>query len=287
MSFYLSALMLGLALSALGFGIYISMRIFNIPDITTDGSYTTGAVVTAILLTQGFPVPLAFLCSLVAGMIAGGLTGFIHTKLKINPLLSGILIMTALYSINLTLMGRSNIPLINTHTIFDIFRGDNPFVGQLIILGVISSCLLFLLIFLLKTDFGISMRATGNNETMARANGVNTSKMKIYGLAVSNGLTAISGFLMCQFQGFADINMGVGIVIMGLGAVIIGETLSSIKTYSALGLHLSGVLGGSVLFRLILAIALSLGLDPSLLKLVTSLIVLAIVSLPALKKKVL
>ncbi len=279
--------MLGLGFVSLGFGIFISMRIFNIPDITTDGSYTLGGVVTAVILSKYSSVPMALMLSFIAGIIAGSATGFINTKLKVNALLAGILIMTALYSVNLSLMGRSNIPLINLPTVFDWFSfiNDNS-MRQFSILLFITILLVAFLSWLLKTDFGIAMRATGNSETMVRAMGVDTSRMKIMGLALANGLTAVSGSLITQYQGFADINMGIGIVILGLGSVMIGETMMNLLKVNSLFFRLIGVIIGTVVFRLILAVALSLGIDPNYLKLITALIVLAVVSLPNLRKKV-
>ena len=285
MNFYLSAIMLGLALSAMGLGIFISMRIFNIPDITTDGSYTLGAVVTGILLTKGIPVYAVCFFAFFAGVLAGTITGIIHAKLKINALLSGILVMTALYSINLTLLGRSNLPLLDISSVFDYFSLiSNPFIAQFTCLLFFSAFLWLAITLLLKTDFGIAMRATGNSETMVSALGVNTSLMKVIGLGLSNGLVALSGFLVTQYQGFADINMGIGIVILGIGSVMVGETVSSWLKIKNLGFRLAGVILGSILFRIILAYTLTIGVNPNLLKLLTSCIVLIIVGLPNLKK---
>jgi putative ABC transport system permease protein len=286
MDFYLTALLQGLCFSAIALGIYISMKIFNIPDITTDGSYTLGGVVTAKLLVLHQPVFVVLLIVIAAGAIAGALTGFIHTKLKINALLAGILVMTALYSINLSLMGRSNIPLINVSSIFSLINiSSDPNHNTFWILVVFVVIITFLIGYLLKTDFGIAMRATGNSESMIRALGVNTDRMKIIGLALANALTAVSGFLMTQFQSFADINMGIGIVIMGLGSVIIAETLINWLRITSVWLSLILVLFGVILFELVLAITLSIGVDATLLKLVTAVFVLLIVSLPRLSFK--
>src|ERR1700750_120350 len=224
MDFYLTALLQGLCFSGIALGIYISMKIFNIPDITTDGSYTLGGVVTAIMLTRHLPGYLVLPAVIVAGGIAGAITGVIHTKLKINALLAGILVMTALYSVNLTLMGRSDLPLVGTSSIFTLLQiVADPNQNTFIILSLFVLIITLLIGYLLKTDFGIAMRATGNSETMIRALGVNTDRMKIIGLALANALTAISGYLIAQFQGFSDISMGIGIVIVGLGSVIIAE----------------------------------------------------------------
>jgi putative ABC transport system permease protein len=283
MDFYLTALLQGFCFAGIALGIYISMKIFNIPDITTDGSYTLGGVVTAVLLTNQTPAYLILPAVIFVGGIAGAITGLIHTKLKINPLLAGILVMTALYSINLTVMGRSNLPLIGTSSIFTLLQLIAD-VNQntLIILLLFVLILTVLIGYLLKTDFGIAMRATGNSESMIRALGVNTDRMKIIGLALANALTAVSGYLITQFQGFADLNMGIGIVIVGLGSVIIAETLINWFRITDVWISLALVLAGAVIFQLVLALTLSIGVDANLLKLVTAVFVLIIVSLPRL-----
>jgi len=284
MDFLLTAIIQGLCFSAIALGIYISMKIFNIPDITTDGSYTLGGVVTAVTLNHHWPVLLALPVVIIAGAIAGALTGLIHTKLKINALLAGILVMTALYSVNLVIMGRSNLPIDIDHTLFTLVKLVTDANQNTLIVLVIFVVLITLMIgYLLKTDFGIAMRATGNSESMIKALGVNTDRMKIIGLAIANALTATSGYLITQFQGFADISMGIGIVIVGLGSVIIGETLINWFNVTSVWLSLTLVLFGAVLFQLVLALTLSLGVDANLLKLVTAVFVLLIVSLPRLK----
>ncbi len=281
MDFYLTALLLGLCYSAIALGIYISMKIFNIPDITTDGSYTLGAVVTAILLTHHQPPYIILPLVIIAGGTAGAITGFIHTRLKINALLAGILVMTALYSVNLSLMGRSNLPLINLQSIFTIVNiGADPNQNTFWILIVFVAVITLLIGYVLKTDFGIAMRATGNSESMIRSLGVNTDRMKIIGLAVANALTALSGYLISQFQGFTDISMGIGIVIVGLGSVIIGETLINWLKVTSVAVSLLLVLAGAIIFQLVLAVTLDIGVDANLLKLVTAVFVLLIVSLP-------
>jgi putative ABC transport system permease protein len=283
MDFYLTALLQGLCFSALALGIYISMKIFNIPDITTDGSYTLGGVVTGTLLTHHQSPYIILAAVIIAGGIAGALTGLIHTKLKINALLAGILVMTALYSVNLTIMGRSNLPLISVSSLFSLLHVvTDPNQNTFWILAVFVMVITFLIGYLLKTDFGIAMRATGNSESMIRALGVNTDRMKITGLALANALTALSGYLIVQFQGFADISMGIGIVIVGLGSVIIAETLINWFRITSVWLSLVLVLAGAVVFQLVLAFTLAIGVDANLLKIVTAGFVLLIVSLPRL-----
>jgi len=285
MSFFLSALIQGLCFSGIALGIYISMKIFNIPDITTDGSYTLGGAVTAVLLTRHLPGYLILPSVIFAGGTAGAITGLIHTKLKIHPLLAGILVMTALYSVYLTLMGRSNIPLIGTSSIFTSLQiVSDPKQNTFLILLFVVLIITLLIGYLLKTDFGIAMRATGNSESMIRALGVNTDRMKIIGLALANALTAVSGYLITQFQGFADISMGIGIVIVGLGSVIIAETLIGWLHITSVWMILILVLAGAVIFQLVLALTLYIGVDANLLKLVTAVFVLLIVSLPRLNR---
>lgn len=284
MDFYLTALLQGLCFSTLALGIYISMKIFNIPDITTDGSYTLGGVVTAMMLTHQQPLYLVLPAVILTGGLAGAFTGIIHTKLKINALLAGILVMTALYSVNLGIMGRSNLPLIGTSSLFTLINISTDINHNTFWILLCFVILITLLIgYMLKTDFGIAMRATGNSESMIRALGVNTDKMKIVGLALANALTALSGYLITQFQGFADISMGIGIVIAGLGSVIIAETLINWLRISSVWASLALVIGGAIVFQLVLAVTLSIGIDANLLKLVTAVFVLLIVSLPRLK----
>lgn len=286
MVFYLSAFLLGLCLSAMGLGIFITMKIFRIPDITTDGSYTLGAAVTAVLLTQGWPIWSVIPITLLAGAAAGVLTGLVHTRFKIDALLSGILVMTGLYSINLSVLGRSNIPLLNVETIFkalSIF--DRQIYNEVWVGALFLTVLSGLLAYLLRTDFGIAMRATGNSESMTRAMGINNDQMKIIGLAIANALTALSGFLVAQYQSFTDINMGIGIVLVGLGSVLIGDALISWLKIRKIWWQLLFVMLGCILFQMVLAIALSIGVHPNMLKLITAIFVLTIVGIPRLARK--
>ncbi|MEO6980650.1 MAG: ABC transporter permease [Mucilaginibacter sp.] len=284
MDFYLSVIVQGLCYSALAFGIFISMKIFNIPDITTDGSFTLGGVVTAVMITHHQPSYIILPAVILAGGLAGALTGLIHTKLKINALLAGILVMTALYSVNQNIMGTSNLPLNSLPSLFSLLHispdsNHNEFWIVLIFVLIIAA----LIGYLLKTDFGIAMRATGNSESMIRALGVNTDRMKITGLALANALTAMSGYLISQQQGYTDINMGIGIVIFGLGSVIIAETFINWFKITSVWLSLALVLAGAIIFQLVLGLTLDIGVDANLLKLVTAVFVLLIVSLPRLK----
>lgn len=283
MEFYLGAFLQGLCLTAMAFGIFISMKIFNIPDITTDGSYTLGGAVTGVMLMGGMSGYLVLPAVMLTGALAGAVTGIIHTRLKINALLAGILVMTALYSVNLSLMGRSNIPLLQVGSIFSSIQiAATRDANALIVLVAFIGFLFIMLGYVLKTDFGLAMRATGNSESMIRALGVNTDAMKIVGLAIANAMVAVSGYLMTQFQGFVDINMGIGIVIVGLGSIIIGESLvHTLKIGSIWGI-LAMMFIGAAAFQLVLAFSLSMGIHPNMLKLVTAVFVLLIVGIPRL-----
>ncbi len=284
--FYLAALQLSLCLGAMAMGIFISMKIFRIPDITTDGSYTLGAVVTAVLLKMSWPLYLVIPTSMLAGAGAGICTGLVHTKLKIDALLAGILVMTGLYSINLVILGRSNMPLLQQANLFNqVSFFKNDIYNQLLIGLVIITAIVLLLTYVLKTDFGIAMRATGDNPLMTKAMGINNDKMKITGLAIANAMTALSGSLVAQYQGFTDINMGIGIVITGLGSVLIADALRGWMNISKIGGQIVLVIIGSLVFQMVLAVTLSLGIDPNLLKLVTAVFVLLIVAIPRLAKK--
>ena len=288
MTLLLGALTIGLILSLLALGVFISFRIFSFPDITADGSVTLGASVTAILLVNGVHPLLATGAGFCAGMLAGALTGILHTRFKINGLLSGILVMTALYSVNLHVMGKSNLPLLSTRTLATEAEGLATFVlGGTTEIGVLGwevsprDAAVLILVFaaivvaagllyaFFRTNLGTAMRATGNNDQMIRALGVNVGNMIVLGLAVSNGLIALAGSLLAQYQGFADVQMGIGMVVWGLASVIIGEALVGTQQ---LGLVIAGAVMGSVLFRLLIAIALRAGLNPNDLKLILSLI---------------
>jgi len=296
MTLLIGALTIGLILSLLAFGVFISFRVFSFPDITADGSVTLGASIAAVLLVRGTPPLLATLAGFGGGMLAGATTGILHTKFKINGLLAGILVMTALYSVNLHVMGKSNVPLLSASTLatdaerlglllsggatalnvvgWDVSPRDAAVL--LLVLATIAVAGAALYAFF-RTDLGTAMRATGNNDQMVRALGVNVGNMIVLGLAVSNGLIALSGALLAQYQGFADVQMGIGMVVWGLASVIIGEALVGTRQ---LGLVVAGAVMGSVLFRLLVAIALRAGLDPNDLKLITAAFVFAALVLP-------
>lgn len=300
MSLLIGSFTIGLILALLALGIFISFRIFNFPDITAEGSFTFGAATGAALIVAGVNPLLASMIAFFAGMAAGTLTGIIHTQFKINPLLAGILVMTALYSINLHVMGRSNIPMLNETTIFTwVEQFSEKFSGvgtRTSVLGwqvavkdlwLLGFCLVGITLFGLllwwffKTNIGTAMRATGDNDQMIRALGVNTKTMIVLGVALSNGLIALSGALLAQYQGFADVQMGIGMMVWGLASVIIGE---AIINDNSLGMVIFGAVLGSVLFRLLVAIALRWGLNPNDLKIITALFVFIALVLPGIMK---
>jgi putative ABC transport system permease protein len=297
MTLLLGALTIGLILSLLAMGVFISFRIFSIPDITTDGSITLGAAIAAVLLVKGVNPFLATAAGAAGGAAAGAITGILHTKFKINALLAGILVMTALYSVNLHVMGRSNVPLMQARTLgshaeeigekiigtdtinllgWPVASSDAALL--LLALAAASAAGLVLYLFF-RTQIGTAMRATGDNPQMIRALGGNVEGYIVLGLALSNGFVALSGALLAQYQGFADAQMGIGMVVWGLASVIIGEALTGARS---LGLTIIGAIMGSILFRLLVAIALRWGLNPNDLKLITALFVFAALVLPGL-----
>ncbi|MEI6060563.1 MAG: ABC transporter permease [Bacteroidota bacterium] len=301
MSLLIGAVTIGMILALLALGIFISFRIFDFADITAEGSITLGASISASMIVAGFNPLLATLVALAGGFVAGAITGIIHTKFEINGLLSGILVMTSLYSINLHIMGKSNVPLMSEKTVItyfedlaaSLFPGTEsvymmgsaiPTKDILILVSVFLIVLLLgaLLYLFLKSNLGTAMRATGNNQQMIRAQGVNTKTMIILGLAISNALIALSGALLAQFQGFADVQMGIGMLVWGLASVIIGEALLNDKS---LGFLISGAVFGSVIFRLLVAGALRIGMNPNDLKLITAVFVFIALVLPKILNK--
>lgn len=288
MELWLGAAVLGLCYGFLAIGVYITMRIYNFPDITADGSLTLGASITASLLVIGANPFYSVFVAMIFGFLAGSLTGIVHTKLKVNGLLSGILVTTALYSINLRIMGRSNIPLLTVQTVLTPFENAFPeaprWAVDFIVFLCFSIIFLVLLGLLFKTDFGLAMRATGDNEVMIATQGVNTDTMKIVGIGLSNSMIALSGSLVCQYQGFADISMGIGIIVFGLASVIIGESLLGLFRHRfSVGTQLVSVVFGAIIFRVLVGAALSLGLAPTDFKIVTAFFVLLSVALPQLR----
>ena len=257
-------------------GVYISFRILNFPDMTVDGTFPLGAAISAKLLTLGVNPYLTLLVALVAGAVAGAVTGLIHVKLKVKDLLAGILVMTALYSVNLRVMGKSNIPLFEED---NIFNTEYSMMITIVVLILISK---FVLDYLLKTKFGFALKALGDNENLIVSLGLNEEKYKIYGLMIANAFVAFSGAVLAQYQGFADVGMGTGIIVIGLASIIIGDTLFG-KRRRLAGTTI--VIIGSILYRGVIAVTLSMGMDASDLKLITSVIVIVILWIQNQKDK--
>ena len=301
MSLLLSAWTIGLILSLLAMGVYISYRVFKFADITADGSITFGAAVAAAMLTRGVHPVTSSLAAFAAGCLAGFVTGVLHTRFRINQLLSGILVMTALYSINLHVLGSSNVPLLSITTFTTYAQNLGRWmtghdsatllgwpvsardIGSLLVVAAIVLIVALVAWLFFNTNLGSAMRAAGDNEQMIRALGVNVANMIVLGLCISNGLVAFAGALLAQYQGFADVQMGIGMIVWGLASVIIGRALTG---SDSVGVALTGTIMGSVLFRLIIALALRWGLNPNDLKLVTALFVFGALVLPTLMQKV-
>ncbi len=281
LSLWLGAYDQGLAYASLALGTYLTLRVLNFADLTVDGSFALGGGTAAVLITNGVPIPFALLAALVLGSLAGTVTALIHTKLGVNDLFAGILTTTGLYTITLRLMGRSNIPITDLNPVInlpDFGMGDDgrwALALTTVVLGLVGLIALFL-----ATDFGLALRAIGNNPTMARANAIPQGLGLTFGIAAANALVALSGALVTMYQGFADVTMGIGSLILGLGMVIIGESVLRPRSVRK---ALVAVVVGAILFRLLIAIALQLGLEPVDLKLTTAVLLLVAMSLGHIK----
>ncbi|MBY7142143.1 ABC transporter permease [Virgibacillus sp. NKC19-3] len=270
------AIELGLIYALMALGVYITFRILNFPDLTVDGSFTTGAAIAAVMITNGFAPWISTMTAFMGGFAAGACTGLLHTKGKINGLLSGILMMIALYSINLRIMGQPNTTLRGSEALF----AD---VSPLLLMPIFVLMVKVLLDLFLHSDFGLALRATGDNPLMIKSLGVNTDHTKILGVSLSNGLVALSGALIAQQSGFADISMGIGMIVIGLASVIIGEAIFGAKTVFRATL---AVILGSIIYRIVVATALRVEwFDASDLRLITALIVIVALVLPTLQRK--
>ncbi|ASS74654.1 ABC transporter permease [Tumebacillus algifaecis] len=265
----------GLIFAFMALGVYLTFRILDFPDLTVDGSFTAGGAAAATLLAAGYHPLLSTVVAVAVGILAGSVTGLLHTKGKINPLLAGILTMIALYSVNLRIMGRANVPLLNEETLVTKVNATLVNVlGDLSLAAVMVVAVVVVKLgvdWFLRTEKGLMLRATGDNERMIRSFGANTDGAKVLGLALSNGLVALAGALMAQYQGFADVSMGIGMIVIGLASVIIGEAIFG---RSSIARATAAVIGGAILYRLIVAFALQAGVNPSDLKLITALIVI-------------
>lgn len=270
-------------------GVYFTFRILNVADMTVDGSFATGGAITAVLICKGMNPVLTLIFVFITGTICGFVTGFMNTKLKINILLASILTQIALYSINIRIMGKANTPLLGNPTMMSqlksLFDGKittttcSLIIGVFVIAIVIAICYWFF-----GTEYGSAIRATGSNENMVRAMGVNTDTTKIVGLMLSNGLVALSGAFVAQSQGYADVGMGTGTIVIGLASIIIGEVIFG--SHFGFWYTLISVVFGSIVYRIVIAVVLQLGLKSTDLKLLTALIVAISLSVPVFKSKI-
>ncbi|MCI7551825.1 MAG: ABC transporter permease [Actinomycetaceae bacterium] len=276
----IAAIDLGLIYGLMALGVYLTFRILDFADLTIDSSFTTGAATTAMALIAGWQPLVATASGFVVGVLAGLITGLLHTVGKIHPLLAGILTQIGLYSINLRIMGKANVPLLRADTVFSSLR-DNRLLGTLTsvaILALVLAVVSVVLIWFLSTNLGLALRATGDNEEMARAQGINTNMAKLVGLALSNGLVSLSGALFAQYQGFSDISMGIGLIVAGLASVIIG---TAVVPTGRVWIAVIAVVGGSIVYRLIIQAALMIPwFDPNDMKLLSAIIVVVALVAP-------
>lgn len=280
----ISTIAQGLLWSVMAIGVYLTFRILHIADLSVEGTFPLGAAVAAVLLEGQHSPTAAIWAAGIAGMLAGAATGLLHTKLKIPALLAGILTMIALYSVNLRVMGKANVSLLNTDTVYTAlaFLQLPPNMTTFVV-GLIAAVICPVLLYLFfGTEIGMALRATGNNPQMIRAMGVNTDNMILLGLVLSNGVVAVSGAFIAQSNGFADVGMGVGTIVIGLASVIIGEVLFGSRSVKN---ALISVVLGSIVYRVVIAVVLYLGMPPNDLKLFTALLVAAALSLPLVKTK--
>ncbi len=281
----LSTVSQGLLWAIMALGVFLTFRVLDIADLSVEGTFPLGAAVAATLIDAGHSVWFAMLIALIAGCIGGTVTALLTTKLKIPALLSGILTMIGLYSVNLMIMGKANVPLLRAETVFTLTEnlfGVSSVVATLIV-GLVATVIVGeIMYWFFGTVLGTAIRATGCNPQMARAQGINTNVMVILGLLISNGLVALSGALVAQSNGFADVGMGTGTIVIGLASVIIGEVLFGTRSFKN---WLISVVLGSVVYRAVIAIVLELGMPPNDLKLFTAVLVAIALSLPLIINK--
>ena len=275
----------GLQWSILALGVFLSFRVLDAADLSVEGSFPLGAAVAATGIVAGLGITVSVLLAIVAGCLAGAVTGYLTTKLRIPVLLSGILTMIGLYSVNLHVMGKANVGLLQETTLFTLFESLGLTVPQAgLVVGLLFAVVVGVIIYwFFGTEIGTAIRATGINAQMARAQGINTDGMMVLGLVISNGLVALSGAIVAQNNGFADVGMGVGTIVIGLASVIIGEVLFGASTFK---MRLVSVVLGSIVYRLVIAAVLEMGMPPNDLKLFTAVLVAIALSLPLVKSKV-
>lgn len=271
----------GMVWGIMAIGVYITYRILDIADLTVDGSICTGAATCAMLVTNGVNVWVAMAAAMLAGMLAGLVTGVFHTYLGIPAILAGILTQLMLWSVNLKIMGKANLAIPVRK--YDIIIAQMYSVRSIVLLAVIIAAIIALLYWFFGTELGMSLRATGNNLNMSRAQGINTDGAKILGLVISNGIVAFAGALLAQYQGFSDINMGRGAIVIGLAAVIIGEVVVSVISKN-FAVRLIGVIIGGVIYYFVYQTVIFLGIDADLLKMLSALVVALFLGLPYIKK---
>lgn len=289
MTLLVGAATVGFILALLGLGVFLSYRVYVTLDLTADGSFLVGAAVAAALLLRGVPPLSATLLAALAGAAAGAITGLLHTEFLINTLLAGVLTSTALYSISLFAMGSGNVSLATAQSLVTQVEqlgqrllGLDPSSSLLITAAVLVTGLAFGLAAFLRTDLGLAMRAAGSSPTMAKSLAIDVDRMTVFGLALSNGLIGFSGALYAQYQGFADIQMGIGALVTGLANLMLGEALLGRRS---VGRWITGAVVGALLFRFLVALAIRAGLNPNALKLVTAGLVLSVLVLPRLMSR--
>ena len=279
----ISSLGQGLLWAPLAIGVFITFRILDIPDLTTEGSFPFGAAVAVSLMLKGQSAITASLVGFLAGCLAGLITGLLDTKLHIPSLLAGILTMTGLYSINMHIMGKSNVPLLNEKVLTEYLPSWDLDI-QTIVLGLIVTGLVVVLLYLMfKTRLGLSLMATGNNKEMSSANGINTDGMIIFGYMISNGLIALSGALIAQSNGYADIGMGIGTIVIGLASVLVVEIF--LRGHNILT-RLIAMVVGAIVYRLLLTVAMSLGFPADDLKILSAIILVVVICVPIIQNKI-
>jgi putative ABC transport system permease protein len=277
----------GLIWGIMAIGVYITYKVLDVADLTVDGSIATGAAVFAVLLSSGVNIWICMICSFVSGMLAGLVTGFLHTFVGIPAILAGILTQLMLYSANLTIMGKSiiSIPRLKFGDQLIINLASDKIWITILVVGAITAGIIFALYLFFGTEFGSALRATGNNIKMSRAQGINTENRKIFGLVLSNGIVALSGALLAQYLGNSDVNMGKGAIVTGLAAVIIGEALFSWLARNNFALKLIAVVLGGIVYYIVYATIMHLGLDSNYLKMFSALLVAIFLAVPYWKKK--
>lgn len=274
-----SSLSQGLLWAIMAIGVYVTFRLLDIPDLSAEGTFPLGGAVAASLIVAGWPALLATVVAWIAGMLAGAIAGFLHTKMKIPGLFTGILMLTGLYSINLRIMARPNIPMIGSTTLMQTVSRwlQNRLLSTLVVGAIAVTIVIALFLWFFQTEVGLALRATGNNETMAEANAIAVDRMKIIGYMIGNGFIALSGALVAQNNGYADIGMGIGTIVIGLASIIVGEVLFGQKGFVV---ALISIIVGSIVYRLVIDAVLMLGVDPQDMKLFSAIMLAIILWLP-------